>query len=192
MDLIMTQKNTRPPVSSSVLGILMVIVVELMFFGGLISAFILAQAGQVEWPPSDQPRLPFMLTFTNMLILLVSAYFMWAYIKDVKASKTSNKLFITIILGLVFFLIQGYEWVRILLFGIETSHSLFSSFFYTIIGLHGFHVFIGLLILSFAYFILNKTEKSYNVYNVALTIGIFWFFVVGLWPVLYYLIYWTR
>ena len=188
----MTQNNHKPPVSSSVLAILMAIVVELMFFGGLISAFILAQAGQVEWPPSDQPRLPFILTFANMLILLASAYFMWAYIKEVRAHKASNKLLITIILGLVFFLIQGYEWVRILLFGIETSHSLFSSFFYTIIGLHGFHVFIGLIILSYAYFILNKTTNSNKLYNIALTIGVFWFFVVGLWPVLYYLIYWTR
>ncbi len=192
MEYSMIHTKQKPPVSSSVLGVIMAIVVELMFFGGLISAFVLAQAGQVEWPPSDQPRLPFWFTFGNMLILLVSAYFMWMAIKNAKEGRKSYALFITLFLGILFFLIQGYEWMRILLFGMETSHSLFTSFFYTIIGLHGFHVFIGLMLLGYVFYKIKQLKEKDNISNYILTVGIFWFFVVALWPVLYYLIYWVR
>lgn len=179
----------KPPISGSVIAVIMVIVVEVMFFGGLISAFILARAGQIEWPPAGQPRLPFALTFGNMLILLSSAVTMWLYIKSLK-NKTEKTflLNLTIILGVIFFIIQGYEWARIIFFGIQTPHTIFGSFFYTIIGLHGFHVLIGLSIL---FYIWKKSKKS-NLevkYNYALTAGLFWFFVVALWPIFYSLIY---
>ncbi len=192
MSISITQNNQKPPISSSILGIIMVIVVEMMFFGGLISAFVLAKAGKVEWPPLDQPRLPFVLTFTNLIILLISAYFTWSFLKDLKNHKKSNKLLIAIVLGGIFLLVQGYEWIRILLFGMETSNSLFSSFFYTIIGLHGFHVFIGLILLIYAFISIKRISDEYKKRNLIMTVAIFWFFVVALWPILYYLIYWTR
>jgi heme/copper-type cytochrome/quinol oxidase subunit 3 len=174
----------KPAVSSSVLAIIMVIIVEAMFFGGLISAFILAKSTRIPWPPAEQPRLPFSVTFTNMLILLVSGILMWLYIKNVH-NKTWLKL--SILSGSVFFFVQGYEWLRILIFGIETSNSLFSSYFYTLIALHGLHVLAGLIILIY---ILNRHNAAgENRKNHAITAGLFWFFVVALWPVLYSLIY---
>ena len=180
-------ESNRSPVAGPVLAVIMVIIVEAMFFGGLISAFVLAAAGQVEWPPASQPRLPVSITFTNMLVLLFSAWTMWQYLKSVKKREPSNYLQITIILGLIFYLVQGYEWFRILLFGVQTSHSLFASFFYTLIGLHGFHVLIGLLLLIILWRYQKKGGK--NLYNYSLAVGLFWFFVVALWPILYNLIY---
>ncbi len=182
----------KAPLSNSIIGIIMVIVVEMMFFGGLISAYVLAEAGQVDWPPANQPRLPFWLTFGNMLILLFSAFTLYKFLKNLnEENKDKNTLFLlTIVLGSIFFLIQGYEWVRILLFGLKTGRGLFTSFFYTIIGLHGFHVFIGLILLSFVYNVIRESDDIHKIKNYAWTAGLFWFFVVLLWPVLYYLIYW--
>ena len=47
-----------PIVQSSVMGMLIFVVVEVMFFAGLISAFTIVRAGAAVWPPRDQPRLP--------------------------------------------------------------------------------------------------------------------------------------
>ncbi len=173
----------KPAVPSGVLAVIMVIIVEAMFFGGLISAFILAKAGRMVWPPADQPRLPFSVTFTNMLVLLASAVLMWLYIKNVHRK---SYLIRTMILGGIFFLVQGFEWIRILLFGIQTGEGLFTSFFYTLIGLHGLHVLAGLLGLGyvFKHYSVEAKRKEY-----ALAAGLFWFFVVALWPVLYIMIY---
>ena len=193
MDITINKKEVQnTPISSSIIGVIMVIVVEMMFFGGLISAFVLAEAGQVDWPPADQPRLPFWLTFGNMVVLLFSAFTLHQYLKTLKEeNKEKRNLFIlSIALGTVFFLIQGYEWVRILLFGMHTGRGLFTSFFYTIIGLHGFHVLVGLILLFYVYQLIRKTKNKEEIQNYARTAGLFWFFVVLLWPALYYLIYW--
>ncbi len=182
-------ETQKPPVSGSLIAVIMVIIVEMMFFGGLVSAYILAEAGQIEWPPAGQPRLPFWLTFGNMIILLLSAYTMWLYIHRLKKEIVAPiYLKLSVFLGSLFFLIQGYEWARILLFGIQTQASLFTSFFYTIIGLHGFHVLVGLIILLYIWRKMS-TQKVENQYNYAVSAGTFWFFVVALWPILYSLIY---
>ena len=179
----------KPPVPGSVLGIIMVIIVEMMFFGGLISAFILAQSGKVEWPPAGQPRLAFSITFTNMLVLLASAFTMWLYLKNLYKDTLKVKLLkVTILLGAIFYVVQAYEWIRILIFGMHTGRGLFTSFFYTIIALHGLHVLIGLLLLVWALKAV-KNQSLDKQKSFGLTVGLFWFFVVALWPVLYYLIY---
>ncbi len=191
MDTLTSQniKTQKPPVAGSVLGIIMVIIVEMMFFGGLISAFILAKSGKVEWPPAGQPRLPFFITFTNMLVLLASAYTMLLYLKDLSKDMLTVKfLKMTILLGAIFYIVQAYEWVRILIFGMHTGRGLFTSFFYTLIALHGLHVLIGLLLLIWVFKIV-KNQQLDKQQSFGLTVGLFWFFVVALWPVLYYLIY---
>ncbi len=181
--------TSKPPVASSVLGIVMVIIVEMMFFGGLISAFILAKSGKIEWPPAGQPRLPFVVTFANMLVLLASAFTMWLYLKSLYKGQLKLQLLkLTILLGSVFYVVQAYEWIRILIFGMHTGRGLFTSFFYTIIALHGLHVLIGLLLLIWALKRV-KNQQLDQQKSFGLTVGLFWFFVVALWPVLYNLIY---
>ncbi len=83
--------TSRKPVAGNVLAIIMVIVVEMMFFGGLISAYVLARTAEVEWPPSDQPRLPFAVTFGNLLVLLLSAWTVKQFL-DAKEKKAANAL----------------------------------------------------------------------------------------------------
>ena len=93
-------ETTKPPVAGSVLAVIMVIIVEMMFFGGLISAFILAKSGKIEWPPAGQPRLAFVVTFANMLVLLASAFTMWLYLKSLyKGQPKLQLLKLTILLG---------------------------------------------------------------------------------------------
>jgi len=179
----------KPPVAGPVLAVIMVIIVEMMFFGGLVSAYVLAQAGKVEWPPASQPRLPFAISFGNMLVLLASAVTMWLFFKSLRKKENDKYLTMTILLGLLFFLVQGYEWARILIFGIQTPHSLFGSFFYTLIGAHGFHVFVGLILLTWLWHYQKKHQQNDQFKAYAAATGLFWFFVVALWPVLYSLIY---
>ena len=49
-------KQARTPVSSGVIGMLLFMVTEAMFFAALISAFLVIRAGLEEWPPWGQPR----------------------------------------------------------------------------------------------------------------------------------------
>ena len=69
-------KRAKPPVSSGVVGMLLFMVTEVMFFGALISAYLVIRAGLDEWPPWGQPRLPIETTAINTLVLLVSGLLM--------------------------------------------------------------------------------------------------------------------
>ena len=63
----------RPLVPSGVFGMIVFIVTEVMFFSGLVSAYLIIRAGLEEWPPWGQPRLPIEATAFNTFILVLSA-----------------------------------------------------------------------------------------------------------------------
>ena len=94
-----------------------------------------------------------------------------------------------ILLGLCFLLLQGYEWVQLLQFGMTLSSSVYGALFYLIIGAHGLHVFGALVLMTYG-FIHFKREKSFEtISSNLLPMQILWYFVVGIWPLLYTLVY---
>ena len=69
------------------LGILLFITAEIMFFAGLISAFVVFRFSPVPWPPAGQPRLPLGVTAVNTLVLLLSGVLFQLAFNALKASK---------------------------------------------------------------------------------------------------------
>lgn len=179
----------RLAVPSAVLGMLLFVVCEVMFFGGLISAYLVGSAGK-SWPPADQPRLPVMTTAFNTIVLLFSGWFMYRAslpprnLKDMSA--ISNPLTITIGLGIFFVVLQGYEWVRLIQFGLTIQSSTYGSFFYLIVGIHALHVLAALAVLMYVRVRLKQGRLTNGAFVAS---QIFWYFVVALWPVLYVLVY---
>jgi len=94
----------------------------------------------------------------------------------------------TIALGTVFVSVQGYEWVQLISFGLTITSSTYGGVFYLIIGAHGLHVIGGLLALLACLRRLNSTSQQLTIDNLRAA-QIFWYFVVGVWPVLYTLVY---
>jgi heme/copper-type cytochrome/quinol oxidase subunit 3 len=90
------------------------------------------------------------------------------------------------LLGAFFVVFQGVEWVAMLREGLTMTSSTHGAFFYLIIGTHGLHVLGGLAVLAWAYFRLRSGDL---VRSQLLTASIYWYFVVGLWPVLYWRVY---
>jgi heme/copper-type cytochrome/quinol oxidase subunit 3 len=92
-------------------------------------------------------------------------------------------------LGGVFLAIQGFEWMRLIHFGLTLSSSVYGGLFYTLIGCHGLHV-VGALIWLLIVFGLAKRGRYTREHHVGLqTCGMYWTFVVALWPVLYGVVY---
>ena len=180
--------RSKPLLPSPVLGMLIFVIAELMMFGGLISAFAIVKAGALSWPPPGQPRLPIEATALNTAILLTSAWVLFranrAFHLDPATAK--RPLFIAIGLGTFFVGFQGYEWVSLIGHGLTLTSSNFGSFFYLIVGLHGLHALAGLFVLS-----RSATKLRRGVLAAGSFAGsqVLWYFVVGLWPVLYLLVY---
>ncbi|MFQ5960839.1 MAG: heme-copper oxidase subunit III [Candidatus Methylomirabilales bacterium] len=182
----------RRPISNARLGMLIFLGAEAMFFAGLIGAFLVFRLGSATWPPAGQPYLPVGVTGVNTVILLLSAYTMRRAVRAIRGGNRQGLvgwLLMTALLGTIFLGVQGYEWARLIHFGFTLSSGTYGSTFYTLIGLHGAHVFGAvlwlLIVLAGA-----KAHRFSTTDHVAVTVcGMYWYFVVGLWPVLFTLVY---
>jgi heme/copper-type cytochrome/quinol oxidase subunit 3 len=92
-------------------------------------------------------------------------------------------------LGATFLAVQGTEWARMISYGLTTHSSLYGAFFYTLIGIHGLHVLVGLSILFYLYFAVKNARSFEAAKNKIATCILYWYFVVAIWPVLYQLVY---
>jgi len=181
-----------PPVSNARLGMMVFLAFEGMFFAGLIGAFLVLRLGSPSWPPLGQPRLPLLVTWVNTVALLFSGITMRSALR---ASKIGDRkglttaLSGTALLGTIFLVVQGSEWVRLIRHGLTLSAGIYGATFYTLIGCHAVHVLgalIWLLIVRFGSIGGRVSARS----NIGVELcGMYWYFVVGLWPVLFLLVY---
>jgi cytochrome c oxidase subunit III len=180
------------PISNARLGMLMLLGGETMFFGGLVIAFLQLRLGAADWPPPGQPRLPIGLTAVNTLVLLASSWIRARALRAVRAGDQAalvRRLAWTWALGVLFLLIQGIEWTRLVHFGLRVSSGIYGATFYTLIGVHGAHVVGAAAWLGGVLWLARRGRFTPSRYVGLECCAIYWHFVVALWPVLYVLVY---
>src|SRR5919202_3759355 len=92
----------------------------------------------------SMPRLPVEVTGVNTLILLYSAATMRLANRAIRLGQQqtlARMLLDTAVLGVVFLTVQGYEWIKLIGYGLTLSSGVYGATFYTLIGCHGLHVF---------------------------------------------------
>ncbi|MBL8950353.1 MAG: heme-copper oxidase subunit III [Myxococcaceae bacterium] len=179
----------RPVVPSAMLGMLVFIVTEIMFFAGFISAFTISKANAVMgmWPPPGQPRLPAEATLLNTAVLLVSGVLLFVAYRRFRVNAPSKSLYlVAFVLGAAFVGLQGREWVMLLGAGMTMTSSTLGSFFYLIVGTHALHVAVCIVAMGFGFVRLQKGTLSREFFLATLS---FWVFVVGAWPIIYLRVY---
>jgi cytochrome c oxidase subunit III len=106
-------------------------------------------------------------------------------------SKTITFMWMTVLLGIVFLCVQGYEYYHAYKdLNLKLTSGIFGSTFFMLTGFHGFHVFVGMLMLLFITLRLQKghftPEKHFGFEGAAW----YWHFVDVVWLGLYILVYW--
>jgi heme/copper-type cytochrome/quinol oxidase subunit 3 len=165
---------------------------EGMFFAGLIGAFLVYRLGSQFWPPVGQPRLPILVTWANTAILLFSSYTMRDALRAMRMGDRdglTTGLSRTALLGTTFLIVQGSEWLRLIRHGLTLSAGIYGATFYTVIGCHGLHVLGAVIWLLIARFGSRDMRCSARRQIGIELCGMYWYFVVGLWPVLFALVY---
>jgi cytochrome c oxidase subunit III len=139
--------HDRPPMLA--IGVMIWLGSELMFFSGLFAAFFTIRANTVgPWPPAGTD-LDTLRAGAFTLILVSSSFTMQyaVYHAEWRRRKEARRwIIITIILGAAFLGNQAYEW---LFSSTRWYTNSFGSLFYIMSGLHGLHVFIGLIAMIF-------------------------------------------
>lgn len=178
-------------VDNAVLGMALFLATEIMLFAGLVSGLLILRAGSAVWPPPDQPRLPALVTALNTLVLLLSAYTMTRATsrRPQPAAARVGRLIDTALLGMAFLAVQGVEWWRLLRYGLHASSSLYGATFYTIIGCHAAHVVVAVVALAVLVGRARSAARRRQPLPALDAYRLYWLFVVGIWPILYVLVY---
>jgi heme/copper-type cytochrome/quinol oxidase subunit 3 len=181
----------REAVPSSVLGMLIFVGSEVMFFSGLISAFTITRAGlpPLAWTLPSGLVLPAAETAFNSVALLLSGVLVLLAHRQRRAgdmAKAARTLLVGTVLGALFVVLQGREWWGLLSQGVTMQSSTLSAFFYLIVGTHALHAVAAVVALGMAWARLRRGTLSSGFFLGAQT---FWYFVVGIWPIIYFRVY---
>lgn len=176
---------------NGVLGMAIAVFVEVMLFAGFISAFVIVRHSTPPglWPPPDQPRLPFATTAVNTAMLLASGVMLVLANRAFRrhaALSAQRRMGVAILLGGLFVLVQGAEWVRLIGQGLTLTSSQLGSFFYVIVGAHGLHAAVALGVLLVDWRAMRAGRLSGSAFGAA---QLFWYFVVLMWPAIYLVVY---
>ncbi|HED67047.1 MAG TPA: heme-copper oxidase subunit III, partial [Planctomycetes bacterium] len=171
--------DSGPPVERGKFAIWLFLATEVMFFSGLIGAYIVLRSAAGNWP-NPAERLAVDITAGNTFVLIASSWFMvralFAMEKDDRAGAL-KWLGLTILGGSLFVSVQAYEYVQLYHEGALPHGDIFWSTFYIMTGFHGMHVVVGVIWLICAWFRTLKGDFSSQNYLGLELAGLYWHFV---------------
>ena len=176
-------------VDARTLGMLLFIISEVMVFGAFFTAYFFIRVVAGDPWPAEGMELPKLIAGVNTAILLSSSFTMhWA----LESVKSDNRLglqagmFTTFLLGATFLFIQINEYVHV---GFAPQDSAQGTIFYSLTGLHGAHVFIGLTLLAMVTVRAFRGHFSSAEHHGVEVPGIYWHFVDIMWVIVFTTVY---
>jgi len=192
---------------------------EVMFFGAFFGALFYARSITMPWLSDLDHKViwpdfaghwgnrgpagtvepfgtmgPFPIPTINTALLLTSGVTLTIAHHALRAghrAKTAAWLFLTILLGAVFMGFQAFEYHHAYTeLNLKLSSGIYGSTFFMLTGFHGFHVFVGMLMLLFITLRLQKghftPQRHFGFEGAAW----YWHFVDVVWLGLYIVVYW--
>ena len=193
---------------------------EVMFFAGFFGALFYARVlvmpwlgdldhkaflwpdFSAQWPNAGpagvvepfQTMGPFWIPTINTALLLTSGVTLTIAhhaLRENHRERVILWLGLTIVLGAVFMGFQAYEYIHAYRdLNLKLSSGIFGSTFYLLTGFHGFHVFVGTLMLLVVWFRLLKGHFSADRHFAFEGAAWYWHFVDVVWLGLYVIVYW--
>ncbi len=185
------EAQTATGVPNGKLGMWLFLASEVMFFTGLIAAYVVLRLSNPSWPgPEGHLSVP--LGTLNTLILIgssVTIVLALAASQRNALAATRGWLLLTIVLGASFLGIKGVEYSAKFAHEIFPSTNVFWSCYFVLTGFHGLHILGG---LSFNLFVLSRTfhQTTWASQRQRLELaGLYWHFVDIVWIFLFPLLY---
>jgi cytochrome c oxidase subunit 3 len=165
---------------------------EVVFFISLILLIIFTRMTNSGYEEQFRSILSIPIIAVNTFILVTSSYFVVRALEaigyDGNQKGLRNNLIAVIVLGLVFLGGQAFEWTTLFSEGVNFS-TTYGLPFFTVTGIHGTHVFVG--VLWAVYLLVGHGRKPFTKDNHLgiENFGLYWHFVDIVWIVLFTVIY---
>jgi len=129
----------------------------------------------------------------NTAILLISSvtlHFAHTGLEQNKRGQLKSMLFLTLVLGVIFLCLQGYEYVHAYRdLGLRLDSGFYGNTFYLLTGFHGLHVTLGALILFFVFLRVLKGHFTPEKHFAFQAGAWYWHFVDVVWVCLFFFVY---
>jgi heme/copper-type cytochrome/quinol oxidase subunit 3 len=185
------QVDIVPRSEKDKLGVWIFLGGEVILFGTLILTILVSRLKYAAQYPDFKDHLSIPLVGANTLILVFSSYLV---VRALQAAHRENppatrRYLLGVMVGGALFLSgQAIEWAALFREGIAVD-DVFGTPFFTVTGIHGTHVLIGLAWASFVLInTLFNSKSKQNVQGIEI-FGLYWHFVDIVWIVLFSLIY---
>ena len=179
---------------TALVGMLLFIASEVMFFGGLFATYFNARASVPagEWHPPAGGHLDLPLAAVLTAVLVSSSFTMqfgvWA-IRRGDTGKLKMWTAITLGLGILFLAGQLYDYSQL---GFGIADGVFGTVFYTLTGFHGAHVFGGAVGLTIVLARAMRGQFSSRNHVAVEAVSMYWHFVDVVWIGVFTTIYLLR
>lgn len=171
-------------------GMFALIAAESTIFTIFVVAYLFYLGKSASGPkPSDVLTPPIFYTIC-LLSSSITLEVALRRFRQARATSFALAWLATIILGGAFLFGTAAEWHRLIYVdGLTINTNLFGTTYYSLVGLHGSHVIVGLLLLSavmiFVLFGLVKAEHAKHLEALSL----YWHFVDAVWVVVFTVVY---
>ncbi len=181
--------------SNTMLGFILFLASEVMFFGGLFAAYFIARADALEWPPEYllseaqhaagvELELELPLALIATIILVASSFTMqYAVMQIQRGNRTGliTWLFITIVMGAVFLTMQLYDYSQL---PFRADDTVYGTTFFTLTGFHGLHVAGGVVFMLIILMRSMGGQFSARAHEGVEACSLYWHFVDIVWIIL--------
>jgi cytochrome c oxidase subunit 3 len=162
---------------------------EIMLFGSFFTAYFFVRVVNGTPWPTPPFHLPIFVAGVNTCILVTSSFTVHWALQSIKRGNRAGLqagLVLTFLMGLTFLITQMLEYSRV---GFAPQDGAFGTIFFSLTGLHGAHVFVGLTLLAFATVRAFRGHFSPEHHHGVEISGIYWHFVDVMWIVVYATVY---
>ena len=180
-------------INTALLGMILFICSEVMFFGSLFAVYFNVRASHPVWPPEGAEHFGanVIVVVATILLVLSSFTMQWAVWRIRAGDRTgmNRGLLVTLVLGVIFLGMQAFDYSILYGEGIRINSGIFGSLFYTMTGFHGAHVFGG--VIGIGLVLLRGMAGQFSArHHVAVeAVSIYWHFVDVVWIALFTTLY---
>ena len=195
-----------------VLGMMLFITSEVMFFAGLFAAYFSIRAGHTElvngvathvWPPAADAGIlnPWRLTTESgalnvilpaTIILVLSSFVCQFGLRAIRRGDQRTfvrAISLTLVMGVAFLLLQAYDYSVLMGEGLTMGSGPFGTTYFTLTGFHGLHVFGGTLMLALVAYRGRTRQFNARRHDMVEAVSLYWHFVDVVWVVLFSVLY---
>jgi len=172
-------------------AMLVLVLNEAVIFASLIAAYLYIRFNSPAWPQDGLARPELIRPIIMTVLLVAASVFMFLAERGIRSGSQGQLrlwLLIAALLAIAFLGFQYYEYTHE---DFLPSTNAYGSLFYAITGLHGFHVFVAILLNIFIQVRAWMGRFSSRRFQAVQNISLYWHFVDTVWLVIFTTLYWS-